>query len=258
MKKRNAIPKLAVCYRTDRGMVRRNNQDSIFCYIGTIVSVFCVADGMGGHADGEIASGEVVRTIKEWVQKLTLTSEYEGISQIANDFETCLTMANDRIYHRYSGKTACGTTMVALLIWKNQYAVFSVGDSRVYQRQRFSFRQMTRDDVWQNQPEIIGMGISDFELEKHPEYGKLTKAIGGQAHVVPSRITGVLKRKDMFLLCSDGIYKACKEADLKKSCGGFFFATPERKLARRVDRICAIVDQKGAKDNYSLVIVKIL
>lgn len=257
MAKGRAVPELTACYRTDRGMIRRNNQDRVYCSIGNRLSVFCIADGMGGHADGEFASSEAVRTVEEWTQAFPSASFTGEMIQIADDFETCIARANSRIYARRFKNGVCGTTIAALLIWENQYAAFSVGDSRVYRKIGFSFEQITRDDVWQNQPECAGLRGLSAKPEEHPDYGKLTKAVGSSEGVIPFRVTGMMNKKELFLLCSDGIYKACEEKTLKRMCTGYLFGNTEEKLSRRLNRICKKVIDRGAPDNYSAILVSI-
>lgn len=258
MSKTNAGYSLIASCRTDLGLVRKSNQDSIYYGANGNISVFCVADGMGGHTQGRFASEEITHVVREWTEVFSDSSYAGGFSQIIDDFEKCIVLTNERIYARFRDNAICGTTVVVMLVWKNQYAIFSVGDSRVYRKRRHDFDQLTRDDVWQNQPEVLKKHVPMLTLQSHPDYGKLTKAVGCEKGIIaPFRMTDKLRRRDVFLLCSDGVYKTCEENFLKQICDLSSLLGAEKLIERRSDQICERVREKGAPDNYSFIIVMV-
>ncbi len=240
---------------TDKGLVRRENEDSLFHYIGDSLSIFCVADGMGGHSNGERASTAVVEGVQEWLGSYYPEKYMGGLQDILDDLEKCLQKANQRIYKYYNNSgQVCGSTVVILLIYNKYYAALSLGDSRIYKRNGFSFTQLTRDDTWQNTESAKRLFEGDG-IRGHKNYGKLVKAFGTQESVVFWRKTDKLRQGDSFLLCTDGVYKYGGIGAVRRCCGSAFWdrATPMDKLRELKD----IVFQKGAPDNLTAILVRV-
>lgn len=226
---------------TDIGLLASVNQDSILDIPGDILSVFCVADGMGGHEHGELASQAITDRISKWYCDISSEKTNRRFTDLIDNFESALEEANKQIYTGYNRDGICGSTVVALLIYRDKYAVFSAGDSRVYHKRGLKFTQITSDDVWQNTQ------ITDWEaddLQSDPKYGKLTKSVGVSESVTFSRITGQVKKNDDFFLCCDGVYKCVQAKTLKR----FYSKTEDLKKAIVI---------AGAPDNYSFINVQV-
>lgn len=240
---------------SDRGLVRKENQDSFFKYISDRVSVFCVADGMGGHSQGRRASIVVTDSVREWTDNFYEGKYGDGFHGILEDFEKCLLKANKQIFQFYNKGQICGTTVVTLLVYEKYYAIFSVGDSRIYRKRGLSFAQMTKDDNWQNSDAVL-CGYSDKEIKRNRNYGKLVKALGVCDTVVPFRMTDKLKWGDTFFLCSDGVYQYCSKDIIKQCCQRCIWK-PDYMIEAGLDDICRCVKQKGAPDNFTAILVRV-
>lgn len=191
------------------------NQDSILCKTGR-TSVFCVADGMGGHSHGELASREIVTRLEECFVRLEEDAGFNDYSKIIDSYEKALYAANEYIFNNYNRGVICGSTAVVLIICQGRYTFFSSGDSRIYRKERLRIIQITSDDVWQNTAEAYKLADNN-EIRRHHNYGKLTKAIGSSERTDICRVSGELRKRDRFLLCSDGVYKYIPEKILNKA-----------------------------------------
>ena len=246
--------KLTAQKLTDVGLVRQENQDSCFLSVDEGIGVFCVADGMGGHSNGKRASSDIVDGIRQWTSAFYSGKYNGGFSEIITDFENYLLHMNRKLYKYYNHDRICGSTIVALLVYGKYYAVFSLGDSRLYRKRGFSFLQLTQDDVWQNS-DVMSYAVQDEELRQNVNYDRLTRAFGIEESVVLHRITDTLKRGDTFFLCSDGVYKYCPEKIIKNCC-----TAPILGNVNIDDRLLEIrkqVYKNGAPDNLTAVMVRI-
>lgn len=229
-----------VCALSETGLKRTVNQDSILSLYSQEAGLFIIADGMGGHFRGELASGLVVSKYAKWWRKVKQCICGMEISEIVAELENLIKEVHKEVgalYCKYGAQG--GTTLCLLLICKNHYVIMNVGDSRVYLCKTWKFRQMTADDIWE---------------EKDRHYGKLTQAVGMRNEIQPHIYTGKLDHVDSFLLCSDGIYKYCEERKLAwfmKQIRG------EKKVEKVMEKIQKRVYQKGAKDNLSLILISV-
>ena len=239
----------------ETGLVRKENQDAFFEHISSSISVFCVADGMGGHANGKRASNAITIGIREWVDGFYAEKYKLGFLEILDDFEKKLSAVNQQIFRFYNVGQTCGSTLAVLLIYEKYYAVLSMGDSRVYRKRGFSFVQLTKDDTWQNSDQVP-VGISNIDIKKHSNYDKLVRALGTQESFIPHGQTDQLKVGDMFLLCSDGIYKYCDKKVLEKIVGRQLWKTGET-LEERLQQLQVSVIGRGAPDNYTAILVSV-
>ena len=239
---------------TDVGLCRTVNQDSIFTYESERLQLYCVADGMGGHSRGEVASAEIVGALQKWVNQLDLERHGKEIEPIAKDLESCLVNVNAEIYRNYNQNDTCGSTIVALLIYSGHYAVLSLGDSRVYRGYGRRFRLITRDDTWQNSP--AAAGISQDKLQSNPNYDTLIAAVGIDESAEYQITMGRVGYRDTFLLCSDGVYKYVSEEAIRDCCcrqGENIQRDNDGELAALTDEIVC----NGAPDNYSAILVQV-
>lgn len=247
--------RLAAGAISDRGLVRGENQDSFFKYNGDRIAVFCVADGMGGHAQGKLAADAVADGVRQWTEGFYEEKYENGFQGILEDFEYHLSKINRHIFQFYNKGQVCGSTIVALLVYGNYYAVFSVGDSRIYRKRGMSFIKLTKDDNWQNS-NAVPYGYSEKEIRNNRNYDKLVKALGVKDMVIPFRMTDKLKRGDVFFLCSDGIYRYCRDEILRQHCRKSIWKPGER-IETELEHICRYIKQKGAPDNLTAILVQV-
>lgn len=235
---------------SEKGKVRKINQDSIFAASGKNVGLFIVADGMGGHSQGEKASQLIVRRMSEWWETFQKEKNNSSFMQIMNSLKKTAKEVNEEIYQVYNKEDICGSTMVLLFICKNAYGIISAGDSRIYLYHRWKFRQMTIDEVWENQPALTPLERKNNWDRCH---GRLYNAVGIRKEMQFHIVTDQWKTGMIFLICSDGLYKYCQEKFLIKCMRK---ARVNWNLQISVDALLSKVYEQDAEDNISLILVK--
>ena len=239
---------------TDIGRKRKLNQDTVYTCehpLGNLNNLFIVADGMGGHEKGEVASGIIVDKVKEaWEDFFGNTAKKCRFKDAFNAISNAIKEANREIFYEYNKDAVCGSTVVVLLLVGNEYGVISVGDSRLYSFQKDELKQITKDDVWENLPEQQGLTLS--ELKASPKFGKLTNAVGTMRDVKINYLTGRIKKNIVFLLCSDGVYKLYKHQELSETI---------KEHGKEPETVTKIIKDKvysaGARDNLSAIVVDV-
>lgn len=228
---------------TDVGLLRDNNEDAI-CSDAKL-GLWVVADGMGGHAAGEVASEITVNVIKEGIHQGKSLPE-----AINNAHQAVLEAARDG-----SGKYGMGSTVVALHSFGNRYAIGWVGDSRAYLwsnrgRDGFSLQQLTVDHSYVQMLYQSGI-ISAEEMSGHPEKNVITQCLGSTElqEIKVDVIEGNWHKYDWILLCSDGLSDTVSDqqiCDILHAAGN-----TEDAVASLIKAALA----NGGKDNVSVIIV---
>jgi protein phosphatase len=197
-----------------------------------------VADGMGGHAAGEVASALALETLK---------ASLEAGIELGEAFR----LANQQVHAKSKepGKQGMGTTMVAVLITGDEYLVANVGDSRGYLITGDAIKRITQDHSFV--AEAIKRGQSEEEATASQWRDALTRAIGTDAHVEVDVFGPFpLQEDSAFLLCSDGLYKTLKDPDLR----GIFSRSGGPKGA--ANNLVTAAYEKGSDDNISVVVAE--
>ena len=202
---------LTVGGRTDVGP-RKMNQDHHGWW--PELGLFVVADGMGGHNAGEVASHLAVETIHGFIKDSTNTQDFtwpfglESKSSIdANRLTTAVRLANRKIYNEGTKSpelSGMGTTVVAALVAGDRITLVSVGDSRIYRFRQGALEQLTRDDTWL--ASVLGEKNAEDADPEHPLRHVLTSVVGTKDDVKPSSREEQLAPGDRFVLCSDGVH----------------------------------------------------
>ncbi|AGT11470.1 PP2C family protein-serine/threonine phosphatase [Paracoccus aminophilus] len=227
---------------SDRGVVREHNEDSLGAF--PEAGVWAVADGMGGHQAGDLAS----RTIVEELASLGLpVSAMDLRARVLERIER----ANLRILAlaRERQLATVGSTLAALLIHGQEFACTWAGDSRVYLLRKGILHRLTTDHSEVAQLIARG-GLTEEEARSYPNRNVITKAIGIQMNPRPETVTGVVEGGDLFLLCSDGLTEHNSDEDLRQA---MLTAEPAQLIAAR------LIEQtlmRGARDNVSVLIVR--
>ncbi len=236
-------------FKSDRGKVRDNNQDSYF--LMPEEGIFLVADGVGGHTHGELASRTAMSDIAAFVREnpIPYGAEDELIKQYFCDLTL---LVNEHIY-TIAGEQAprgMATTLVILYIEGDKAHALNVGDSRIYLIRGGVMTQITEDHTFVNT--LVKKGIiSEEEAKTHPDRNMITKAIGADRTVEPDFYTFDIKENDVIIMCTDGLYNEVssdtvvqmvnEEDDMRKLCSDL------------VDR----ANSNGGGDNITVVSVKI-
>jgi PPM family protein phosphatase len=260
---------------TDTGHVRPTNED---CFAILEQLGFCViADGMGGHNAGEVASRLVVDTVVQVVQQRSATASAErsrslegpslpavdnalhpfgldpALSKEGNLLRTAILLANAQVLEaattaeQYAGM---GTTVVATLAVDGRLTVASVGDSRLYLYAGNRLRQLTSDDSW-----VATVLASDPEadpllLQHHPMRNALTNVVGARSHTEVHVVEEPLAAGDRLLLTTDGVHGVVADEQIERMMRE---DDDPRKLA---DRILAAALTRGSRDNCTVIVAR--
>jgi serine/threonine protein phosphatase PrpC len=222
---------------THVGAVRALNEDALLNRPD--LGLWAVADGMGGHARGDVASARTV-------QALNQVDAFGSAFAFRDAVAKALSAVNGNLFAEALEEVS-GSTVVTLMAHEGHYACLWAGDSRAYLYRRGVLKQLTRDhSVVQD---LVDAGaISNAEARRHPKANVITRAVGAQATLGLSDVCGVLQHDDRFLLCSDGLHAAVGDAAI---AGAMQRAPLEAAAHALLDQALAA----GGEDNISVVLV---
>jgi serine/threonine protein phosphatase PrpC len=233
--------------RTDVGLIRSGNEDNYLMIPDR--GTFIVADGMGGHAAGEVASEMAVGIISRDLGSYRGIGPEEAASRMIN----AIRQANAAIYERTLSehdKRGMGTTATVLVLHNNRYLVGQVGDSRAYLLRDGVFHQLTKDHSYVQEQVDAGY-LTPEQARTHPYANVITRCVGANGDVTPDLFSGVVRAGDVFLLASDGLTGMLEDevlAAIVQSEG-----TPEKW----VDRLVAEANRRGGLDNITVIVVRV-
>ncbi len=230
---------------THRGMVRDHNEDAFVRRPES--GLWAVADGMGGHDAGDIASG----TIAEELASVGVPGSGEDLRA---RFTQRLNHAHQRIRaHSASlGGATVGATLVALLVFENRFEALWSGDSRIYMLRDGTLRQLTRDHT-EVQALLDSGAISAEEARTWPRRNVITRAIGVTELPECDAVSDELAEGDVFLLCSDGLTEHHSDTDLAVAMAAVAQGSTDAQGA--CDALIAQTLERGARDNVTVVIL---
>jgi protein phosphatase len=233
--------------RTDVGLIRSGNEDNYLMVPER--GIFVVADGMGGHAAGEVASEMAVRIIARDLGSFKGLMPEDAATRMTQAIRT----ANAAIFERTLAehdKRGMGTTSTVLVLHGNRYLIGQVGDSRAYLLREGVFHQITKDHSYVQEQVDAGY-LTPEQARTHPYANVITRCVGASGDVLPDIFAGTARAGDVFLLASDGLTGMVEDDALLtilKSDG-----TPERW----VDRMVAEANRRGGLDNITTIIVRV-
>ena len=243
---------------SDIGPVRKTNEDGFFS--DPALQLLVVADGMGGHAAGEVASSLAVDTIAGFIRRTEGDEELSwpygiepSLSLSGNRLRTAAHLANRRVFReaeRHDEYTGMGTTMVGALISGRRLAVANAGDSRLYLLADGQLTQLTRDDTWAATM-LAAQGKSDPAAPPPPSIRHvLTNVLGAREQADVKVSEHDLHGGEMILLCSDGLHGVLDDRTLLMilSAGG----TPVDIVPQLIETALA----RGARDNVTAVLAR--
>ncbi|HXO84364.1 MAG TPA: Stp1/IreP family PP2C-type Ser/Thr phosphatase [Gemmatimonadales bacterium] len=233
--------------RTDVGVIRSGNEDSYLMVPDR--GIFVVADGMGGHAAGEVASDMAVNYVARELDSLRgLTDE-----QVAERMRGAIRTANGAIFQRTlteHDKRGMGTTVTALTLFEARFLIGQVGDSRAYLLRDNKLSQLTKDHSYVQEQVDAGY-LTPEQARTHPYSNVITRCVGANSDVMPDIYVGTVKPRDVFLLASDGLTGMLEDYQLAE------LLSPERMPEEEVDALIAEANRHGGLDNITAVIVRI-
>lgn len=245
---------------TDVGMVRSNNQDTVLSFFFSSRSsedrpdfgLFVVADGMGGHQDGEKASAMTARTVASYVTSniyLPMLADNGAVDQppIAETLIAAVQKANADVIAKVPDG---GTTLTAVAVIGDLAYVVHVGDSRVYLITRDGVEQITRDhSLVQRLIELDQ--LTPEEVVDHPQKNVLYRALGQSETLEVDTITRRLPPNSRLLLCSDGLWNQVTEPEISEIAMGHY--SPQEAC----DKLVALANTRGGTDNITAILLHI-
>ncbi|MCH9627183.1 MAG: Protein phosphatase PrpC [Chlamydiales bacterium] len=234
--------------KSDVGQVRDHNEDVWATFPNK--GLFLLADGMGGHAAGEIAADQAVKCLHELVKKWHPTKQTSP-DEAVSFFRESLIKVNAQIYQKGQDEpslSGMGTTICALYFLQNQAVVAHVGDSRIYRLRNRQLEQLTEDHSLV--AELISLGaMRADEGESFPYKHILTRAIGTHATIEPTVNYLTIEAGDYFLLCSDGLTNYITDAEIERILG------QQSAADARAQELVDLANAHGGGDNITLVLV---
>ncbi|MBS1818081.1 MAG: serine/threonine-protein phosphatase [Acidobacteria bacterium] len=244
---------------SDVGRVRKTNEDAFVADLD--VSLFCVADGMGGHDAGEVASALAIEAISAFIRRSAADTDFSwpygidrSLSYDANRLRTAVHLANRRIFRTAENNddyNGMGTTIVGALINGTRMAIAHVGDSRLYLIRKGRIRQLTADDSWAATILAHDPRLNPADIARHPMRNVLTNVLGARDQVDVHVSEHDLEPGDLVLLCSDGLHGVVDDAALAEIAGG----QTDLKLATR--RMVDTALERGSRDNVTALLVRV-
>ena len=239
---------LTVAARTDVGMIRSGNEDSFFAHATRERGIFIVADGMGGHAAGEVASEMTVQIISRELHDLR---DADGTAE--ERVSDSIRLANRAVYERTmqeSDKQGMGTTASVLLVSGTRYLIGQVGDSRIYLLRDGALKQLTKDHSYVQEQVDAGL-LTPEQARYHPYSNVITRCVGASDAVDPDTYSGELKAGDTFLVASDGLTGMVDDRRLQQ------LLLSRASAGRVVDALIAEANYRGGLDNITAIVVQI-
>ncbi len=246
---------------TDPGKRRQKNEDS-YCERRDL-GLFVVADGMGGHAAGEVASRVCVDTIEQFISETRNADEnftwpfgFEpNLDLDGNRLKTAVKIANRRIATRIAGERdlqGMATTVVAVLIGRRGVVVAHVGDSRVYHWRDGQMKRLTRDHSWVEEQVEAG-ALTPSEARDHPWRNLVTRALSGGGEVEIDLTPLDVRQSDRLLLCSDGLFSVVMDEAIEMTLGG---SNPPEDLQSICEALVDAANRAGGPDNVTVLVIE--
>ncbi len=228
--------------RTDVGKVRKINEDSVLD--NGPAGIWVVADGMGGHAAGNVASASIVNSLSE-------LKPSEDADALVSEIEQRLLDANSDLLRQAAerdDKQTMGSTVVVLLAFGQKALCLWAGDSRIYRLRDGTLNQLTIDHS--KVQELVDEGlITEDEAESHPEANVITRAIGASQRLFIDMDIRDVQQGDRYLLCSDGLFKEVTKNEINELLDR---GTPEEACNTLID----LTLERGSRDNVTVIVVE--
>src|ERR1043166_1416056 len=243
---------------SDVGRVRKGNEDSFAC--DESLRLFIVADGMGGHNAGEVASRLAVEAMVGFIKRTAGEGEWSwpygvdpNLSYDANRLRTAIYLANRRVFRAAEDRddyTGMGTTVVAVIVTATSAVVGHVGDSRGYMYADGELSRLTQDASWAATVLPQELGNDAAAIARHPMRNVLTNVLGVREQTQIHLAEFPLKGGETLLLCSDGLHGSLEDVNIADSIkDSKALQAPARKL------IDAALDG-GSRDNVTALLIK--
>lgn len=225
---------------THPGKVRSRNEDS--CLVRSDMGMWAVADGMGGHDAGDVASQTVI-------EALNAVHQTSSAAELLDQCEAQVRKANAQIVALSKARNAAtiGTTVAVLLVRDNHFACIWAGDSRIYRVTNDTIDQLSTDHT--EVQELLTNGTLSLDEAKHWPSNIITRAIGVSPEPDLDIITGAVEAGDIFIVCSDGLTRHLDDNEIRQSV-----ISHEAQAA--CDAMLALALERGGQDNVTAIVVR--
>ena len=240
---------------SDVGRKRKSNEDN-YC-ANAKEGLYVVADGMGGHAAGEVASELATETIEEFIKLTSSDADItwpfgldEKLSLSGNRLKTAIRFANRKLLERVQESAeyeGMATTVAAVLLDKDQAQIAHVGDSRVYLVRDNELRQLTSDHSWVNEQVMSGL-IDSEQARTHPLRNVVTRALGGKDGLEIDLQELDLQAGDLLLICSDGLTSMVDDGEILE-----VVKAGDLKVNEVVRDLVDAANESGGEDNITTI-----
>lgn len=239
---------MQIGFRTDIGQKRKNNEDAVGVYYNQEdIPLAIVADGMGGHQAGDVASQMLVQNLGEAWEIETVTEQDVILQWLLKKIQ----LENEKIFEQGEQNislSGMGTTIVAVVPIGNKLLLAHVGDSRAYLFSNGEFKQVTEDHSLVN--ELVKSGeITKEQAVVHPRRNVLVRSIGMPGVVEIDVVDIDWQSKDILLLCSDGLTNMLSDEEIAN------ILQSEITLEQKLDMLIHLANEAGGRDNITVLIM---
>lgn len=234
--------------KTDPGMVRDNNEDSIITRPDMGLAI--LADGMGGHQAGEVASAMAIDLINQFFENAAQRSGKLNFSEIVSD---SITLANSAIFELSQTKPECagmGSTVVVTYFDGKKVYIGHVGDSRLYRYRNSQLEQITEDHSLVQELVSRGLMSKDEALESTNK-NLVTRALGIEESVTVDVNEDSWKKNDIYILCSDGLNDVLRDEQITE-----LMAANNDNMDVTLNSLIDTVNENGGTDNVSIILIQ--
>lgn len=241
------MPKVSSFGISDTGLRRKNNEDAL--WVRADLGLCALADGVGGAADGELASGIFIRNIMDTFKNPGIYTERQTIELMSKVF----VQANEAILNlvdNHSEREGMGCTGEIMVFYGDRFVIGHVGDSRVYLFRKGRLRQLTKDHSLVQQQLDEGF-ITQADARKHPLRHVILRAVGADDRLVVDIIKGKAAAGDLFLVCSDGLTDMIDN----KAVGEILAMGVS--IAEKAAKLVAAANSAGGSDNITVILNEI-
>ncbi len=237
------------------GLVRKTNEDAFYCqesYESGEPFVCVIADGMGGHNAGEVASNMAVAKFVDFYNN-SIRNYKRNLDDYAALVKDAFFYVNKSVYLESVKKleyVGMGTTLTVVLIIDNKMIIGHVGDSRIYSIRDCNIEKITTDHSYV--AELIKNGtIKPEEANNHPQKNLITRAIGTCYTIDVDIDIFDLKNGDFMVMCTDGLSNMLNQTEIKKA------VLHDKSLVEKCDALIGLANEKGGYDNITVVIIEV-
>jgi len=226
---------------TDTGCVRSRNEDNILLLPDE--NLWVVADGAGGHSNGDVASNLIVENLKGFKNSTRIGNDVNNLYNI-------LDSTNNKLLELGQSNKIVGSTVSAFVSDRNIAVIMWAGDSPLYRLRQSDCIQIIEDH--NRVEEFIRQGFSKEECETIPQTQQLVRALGASAPLAIESRMLELREGDLFLICSDGLTKELSDQDISE------ILKKDDSLKQKQENLLSLTLSRGARDNTSIILLKVV